>query len=87
MFGRKPDTNNIAMGPDAPLPTDEKISLDDQNEKAVDDGESIKRNASAINPMDALGFENVREIEKKVVTRLDMTLLPSMHCGFQPRSV
>ena len=75
-----PNTNNIAMGPDAPLPTDEKITFDDDdyNEKVAGDEHSIKRNASAINPMDALGLDDWRAVEKKLVRRLDMTLLPML---------
>jgi hypothetical protein len=75
----QPNTNNIAMGPDAPLPTDEKVQFDDDyNEKVAGDEHSIKRNASAINPLDALGLDDWRAIEKKVVRRLDLTLLPML---------
>ena len=68
------------MGPDAPLPTDEKITFDDDdyNEKVAGDEHSIKRNASAINPLDALGLDDWRAIEKKLVRRLDLTLLPML---------
>jgi len=78
-MSHQPNTNNIAMGPDAPIPTDEKIRFDDDyNEKVTGDEQSIKRNASAINPLDALGLDDWRAVEKKVVKRLDMTLLPML---------
>ncbi|KAM0704374.1 hypothetical protein Q7P35_008608 [Cladosporium inversicolor] len=66
------------MGPDAPLPTDEKIRSDDHNEDVVGDEDLIKRNPSAINPLDALGLDDWRAVEKKVVRRLDMTILPML---------
>lgn len=83
-MGHEPNTNNLAMGPDAPIPTntypaDEKIRFDDDHNETMDgDAEFVKRNPSAINPLDALGLDNVREIEKKVVRRLDLTLLPML---------
>jgi hypothetical protein len=83
IMGHQPDTNTTAMGPDALLPTDEKIGFhDDHNEKIVGDENSIKRNASAISPLDALGLDDWRSIEKKVVRRLDMTILPMLWVGF-----
>lgn len=66
------------MGPDAPLPADEKIRSDDHNETTLGDEDLIKRNPSAINPLDALGLDDWRAIEKKVVRRLDMTILPML---------
>jgi hypothetical protein len=73
------NTNNIAMGSDAPLPTDEKVQFDDDyNEKVAGDEHPIERNASAINPLDALGLDDWRAVEKKVVRRLDLTLLPML---------
>jgi hypothetical protein len=81
MMAYQPGTNNTAMGPDAPLPTDEKIGFDnDHNEKIVSDGEFIERNASAsaTSPLDALGLDDWRAVEKKVVRRLDMTILPML---------
>jgi hypothetical protein len=78
-MSHQPNTNNIAMGPDAPLPTDEKIGCDDDyNEKVVGDEHSIKLNASAINPLDALGLDDLKAVEKRLVRRLDMTLLPML---------
>lgn len=78
MMAHQPETNNTAMGPDAPLPTDEKIRADDHNENVVGDEDLIKRNPSAINPLDALGLDDWRAVEKKVVRRLDMTILPML---------
>lgn len=78
MMAHQPDTNNTAMGPDAPLPTDEKIRSDDHNENVVGDEDLVKRNPSAINPLDALGLDDWRAVEKKVVRRLDMTILPML---------
>jgi len=78
MMARQPDTNTTAMGPDAPLPMDEKIRSDDHNENVVGDEDFIKRNPSAINPLDALGLDDWRAVEKKVVRRLDMTILPML---------
>lgn len=77
-MGHQSETNNIAMGPDAPLPTDEKIRFDDHNENMVGDADLVKRNASAINPLDALGLDDWRAVEKKVVRRLDITILPML---------
>jgi hypothetical protein len=83
IMGHQPDTNNTAMGPGALLPTDEKIGFhDDLHEKIVGDEDSIKRNASAISPLDALGLDDWRSVEKKVVRRLDMTILPMLWVGF-----
>jgi len=78
-MSHQPNTNNTAMGPDAPLPTDKiRFEDDDYNEKVAGDEHSIKRNASAVNPLDALGMDDWRAVEKKVVKRLDMTLLPML---------
>lgn len=78
MMAHRPDSNNTAMGPDAPLPTEEKIRSDDHNENVVGDEDLVKRNPSAINPLDALGLDDWRAVEKKVVRRLDMTILPML---------
>jgi hypothetical protein len=78
MMTLQSSANNTTMGPDAPLPTDEKIRSDDHNENTVGDEDLIKRNPSAINPLDALGLEDWRTVEKKVVRRLDMTILPML---------
>jgi len=64
------------------LPTDEKIRSDDHNESVVGDEDLIKRNPSAINPLDALGLDDWRAIEKKVVRRLDMTILPMLWVSY-----
>ena len=75
MVAHKSDTNNTARGPDAPLPMDEKIRTDGHNGN-VGDEDLIKRSPSAINPLDALGLDNWRAVEKKVVRRFDMIILP-----------
>jgi hypothetical protein len=77
-MAHQPDTNNTAIGPNAPLSTDEKIRSDDHNENVVGDEDLVKRNPSAINPLDALGLDDWRAVEKKVVRRLDMTILPML---------
>lgn len=70
--------NNTAMGPDADIPTTtDKAAFGDHNEE-MDDGDSIKASPNYVDPMEALGIENWREIEKKVVRRLDITLLPML---------
>ena len=80
------DTNNTAMGPNAPLPTDEKVRSDDHNENVVGDEDLIKRNPSAINPLNALDLDDWRAVEKKVVRRLDMTILPMLWVSLAQRS-
>jgi len=86
MMVHQSDTNNTAMGPNAPLPTDEKIRSDDHNENVVGDEDLIKRNPSAISPLDALGLDDWRAVEKKVVRRLDMTILPMLWVSLQQSS-
>lgn len=80
-MGQTPENqNNTAMGPDAPLPpaVDEKITYGDHKENFVDEDGSIKELGDVQNPLDALGIPNWPEVEKKVVKRLDMTLLPML---------
>lgn len=77
-MGHQPNTNNTAMGPDAHLPIDVKEAADDHQECVAGDEASIKRNASVTGPLDALGLDDWRSIEKKVVKRLDMTILPML---------
>ncbi len=66
------------MGPDAPLPTNAKIEHGEHQEHVLVDESSIKGRPSGIDPLNALGIENWREVEKKVVKRLDMTILPML---------
>lgn len=77
-MAHQPETHTTAMGSDAPLPADEEIEVDDHNENIVGDEDLIKRNPSAINPLDTLGLDDWRAVERKVVRRLDMTILPML---------
>lgn len=79
-MGQTPENNNTALGPDAPLPAafEEKITYGDHKENFVDEDGSIKELGNVQNPLDALGIPDWRAVEKKVVKRLDMTLLPML---------
>lgn len=73
------DNQNIRMSAETP-----GQNLKDKTEALVD-AEALNKQADFIpspeDQIDALGIPNWRELEKKIVRRLDMTLMPCLWCA------